>query len=119
MGANNADNRYWNDPSGNIRRMEGEQDVIATVTDDCSNEELLAMVENLNRPVYVDGMIADNDRLRMELEAANTELARMRPVVEAAAEFDESCGDEICASPACRVARAMNAYRAFAGKGSE
>lgn len=30
---------YWGDPSGNIRRKSGEQDIIATVTDECNKTE--------------------------------------------------------------------------------
>ena len=31
---------YWGDPSGNIRRMSGEQEIIATVgEDECSEAE--------------------------------------------------------------------------------
>lgn len=35
---------YWLDPSGNIRRMEGEQEIIATVTDNCSEHEVSAIL---------------------------------------------------------------------------
>lgn len=34
---------YWGDPSGNIRRMSGEQEIIAIVTESCSNEEWSAL----------------------------------------------------------------------------
>jgi len=29
---------YWGDPSGNIRRISGEQEIIATITPDCTEE---------------------------------------------------------------------------------
>jgi hypothetical protein len=32
-------NGYWGDPSGNIRRMSGEQEIIATITPECSEAE--------------------------------------------------------------------------------
>jgi len=34
---------YWGDPSGNIRRMSGEQEIIATVTGECSEAEWRAL----------------------------------------------------------------------------
>jgi hypothetical protein len=34
---------YWGDPSGNIRRMSGEQEIIATVTKECTEEEFKAL----------------------------------------------------------------------------
>jgi hypothetical protein len=34
---------YWVDPSGNLRRMSGEQEIIATVTDKCSDAEWVAL----------------------------------------------------------------------------
>ena len=37
---------YWGDPSGNIRRMSntgGDQEIIAVVTDECSEEEWKAL----------------------------------------------------------------------------
>ena len=37
-------NGYWGDPSGNIRRMSGEQEIIATVaTGECSEAEWRAL----------------------------------------------------------------------------
>ena len=59
------------------------------------------------------------EELLAQLKMARAELARMRPVVEAAADFDEWCGDERCASGTCRIARAMNEYRASTGKEGE
>lgn len=40
--------KYWSDPHGNIRRMAGEQDIIATVTDACSDVELQAALCGLD-----------------------------------------------------------------------
>ena len=40
---------YWGDPEGNIRRMSGEQEIIATVTGDCSEAEWKALC-NLATP---------------------------------------------------------------------
>jgi hypothetical protein len=40
---------YWGDGSGNIDRMSGEQEVIATVTKDCSEAEWRALC-NLAEP---------------------------------------------------------------------
>lgn len=38
--------RYWSDPSGNIRRMDTvDQEVIATVTDACTDQELGALAD--------------------------------------------------------------------------
>jgi hypothetical protein len=34
---------YWGDPSGNIRRMSGEQEIIATITGECTEEEFRAL----------------------------------------------------------------------------
>ncbi len=34
---------YWGDPAGNIRRMSGEQEIIATVTGECSEAEWKAL----------------------------------------------------------------------------
>ena len=34
---------YWGDPSGNIRRMSGEQEIIATITGECSEAEWKAL----------------------------------------------------------------------------
>ena len=34
---------YWGDPSGNIHRMSGEQEIIATVTGECSEAEWRAL----------------------------------------------------------------------------
>jgi hypothetical protein len=34
---------YWGDPSGNIRRMSGEQEIIATITSECTEEEFRAL----------------------------------------------------------------------------
>jgi hypothetical protein len=34
---------YRGDPSGNIRRMNGEQEIIATVTGQCTEEEWKAL----------------------------------------------------------------------------
>lgn len=30
---------YWGDPSGAIHRMNGEQEIIAVVTPECTNQE--------------------------------------------------------------------------------
>jgi hypothetical protein len=40
---------YWCDPSGNIRRMSGEQEIIARATEKCSRAEwnALSFVTNL------------------------------------------------------------------------
>ncbi len=38
---------YWLDPSGNIRRMEGEQEILATVTDNLSEHEVAAILSAL------------------------------------------------------------------------
>ena len=50
---------YWLDPSGNIRRMEGEQEIIAKVMDDCSEHELTAILNMLNT------LFADYDGLKL------------------------------------------------------
>jgi hypothetical protein len=34
---------YWGDPSGNVHRMSGEQEIIATVTPECSGAEFKAL----------------------------------------------------------------------------
>jgi hypothetical protein len=34
---------YWGDPSGNVRRMSGEQEIVATVTGECSEAEWKAL----------------------------------------------------------------------------
>jgi hypothetical protein len=34
---------YWGDPNGNIRRMSGEQEIIATITGKCTEEEWKAL----------------------------------------------------------------------------
>ncbi len=34
---------YWGDPSGNIRRMSGDQEIIATATSTCNSEEWNAL----------------------------------------------------------------------------
>ena len=34
---------YWGDPSGNLRRMSGEQEVIATVSPICTEQEWKAL----------------------------------------------------------------------------
>jgi hypothetical protein len=34
---------YWGDPNGNIHRMSGEQEIIATVTGECSEAEWRAL----------------------------------------------------------------------------
>jgi hypothetical protein len=43
---------YWGDPSGNIRRMAGEQEIIATITNECTEAEWRALcaikLENRN-----------------------------------------------------------------------
>lgn len=42
---------YWCDPSGNIRRMgdeDGEQEIIFTATETCSEAEWKALCEALN-----------------------------------------------------------------------
>jgi len=39
---------YWLDPSGNIRRMEDEQEILATVTDNLSEHETRAILDALN-----------------------------------------------------------------------
>ena len=40
---------YWCDPAGNLRRMSGEQEIIAVATDKCSRNEWaeLCRVSNL------------------------------------------------------------------------
>ena len=45
---------YWGDPSGNIHRMSGEQEIIATVTGECSEAEwgaLCNLAEPKSRPL--------------------------------------------------------------------
>jgi hypothetical protein len=42
---------YWLDPSGNIRRMgneDGEQEIIATLTDICSDAEGMLLATAMN-----------------------------------------------------------------------
>ena len=34
---------YWGDPNGNVRRMSGEQEIIATITSECTEEEWKAL----------------------------------------------------------------------------
>ena len=34
---------YWIDPSGNLRRMSGEQEIIAVMTDESSDAEWIAL----------------------------------------------------------------------------
>ena len=34
--------RFWGDPAGNIRRMDGDQEIVATVTKECTNAEWIA-----------------------------------------------------------------------------
>lgn len=34
---------YWGDPQGNIRRMSGEQEIVATVTPECNEAEWKAL----------------------------------------------------------------------------
>ena len=34
---------YWGDPNGNVRRMIGEQEIIATITSECTEEEWKAL----------------------------------------------------------------------------
>lgn len=101
------------DQGGVDRLVYFVEEIWGTLHPDCGPNDLEAIEEE------AAVVIAERNRLRRELEEAKSELARMRPVVEAAAEFDEPCGDEICASPTCRVARAMNAYRASIGKEDE
>ena len=36
---------YWSDPAGNIRRMNGDQEVIAVTTDQCTEQELYRLSE--------------------------------------------------------------------------
>jgi hypothetical protein len=43
MKTSNLEAEYWGDPSGNIRRMSGEQEIIATVTGECTEEEFKAL----------------------------------------------------------------------------
>jgi len=40
---------YWGDPEGNIRRMSGEQEIIATVTGHCS-EAYIRHLDKFSRP---------------------------------------------------------------------
>ena len=59
--------RYWGDPSGNIKRMEGEQETIATVREVCTEKERLAMLDGLNAqcgPVAAEYTIIVNGRER-------------------------------------------------------
>jgi hypothetical protein len=42
---------YWSDPSGNIRRMSGEQGIIATITGSCTEEEFRALCSIGERPM--------------------------------------------------------------------
>lgn len=41
---------YWGDPSGNIRRMTGEQEIIATITEECTEKEFRALCAIGARP---------------------------------------------------------------------
>jgi hypothetical protein len=41
---------YWGDPSGNIRRMSGEQEIVATVTGECSEAEWKALCNLAGAP---------------------------------------------------------------------
>jgi hypothetical protein len=51
---------YWCDPSGNIRRMggeDGEQEIIATITKTCSEAEWRALCRALNDPLLRAGLL--------------------------------------------------------------
>jgi hypothetical protein len=52
----------WFDPSGNLRRMSGEQDIIATVSPECSDAEWIALARldnpsQENSPEYLVKLI--------------------------------------------------------------
>ena len=58
-----------------------------------------------------------------EIDRLTAELARMRPVVEAATEYRDEfcadCGDGGCEATDCKLARAVDVYRDGAGKGGK
>lgn len=82
-------------------------------------EKANANAENFEREWYLRGDALESAQsdladMRRELEAARAELARMRPVVEAVMEYVSSGMRE-----RWPVLRAVDAYRAGAGKGGE
>lgn len=52
---------YWLDFAGNIRRVEGEQSIIATTTERCSEHELVAILDTLNTK------FASHDGLKLDI----------------------------------------------------
>jgi hypothetical protein len=53
MKTGKLESEYWGDPSGNIRRMSGEQEIIATISPECTEEEwktLCSIAEKLFPP---------------------------------------------------------------------
>jgi hypothetical protein len=43
--AGEAQSYFWGDPSGNIRRISGEQEIVAKVTAECTREEWRALCD--------------------------------------------------------------------------